>query len=203
MIFFLAFPIAGFFLAMLLAAAFTFTVTSAIPALRSRAITAPIAAFLLSPVIFFAAIVMWTSQHHMFITQPASGSAAFLIRFCTGLILLTAGCSFVAAVAVLACRIIVEIVPPMLARLFNLRPQLFLQAIILAGGSLSILVLLTSAACLCFIVRESIPSIVGIAVAALLAAALCLRAILHLTEPECYQPKPIPTRLRNLLIPQQ
>jgi hypothetical protein len=198
MVFFLVFPFLALFLAMLCAAALTFTATAAIPAFRSSAITAPIIAFIISPALIFPLSI--PIYAHVFIINPPIGSAAFWVRFGTVIVLLSAGCIFIAYVAVLVCRAIFQLVPPWLANSFGVRANLLLQASILVGGSLSILVLLTTASLLIYFLKNNSIMVLLCGIGGLITATICIRSFLRLTEPECYQPKPLSGWASKLLL---
>jgi hypothetical protein len=195
---FLVFPFVALFLAMLVAAALTFAVTATIPAFRNSAVTAPIAVFLISPALLFA-MTPWI-YGRMFIFKPPLTSAAFWIRFGTGMVLLSVGCSFAAAVATLGCRAVFQFVPPWLSKNFNLQPTLLLQGSILAGGSLSVLVLLGVSALLVYLVRENLSAVLLCGFGGLVASIICILGILRLSEPQCYQPTPLSGWVRRLLL---
>jgi hypothetical protein len=198
MVLFLVFPFLALLLAMLCAAALTFTVTAAVPSWRSFAITNPVAAFLLSPVLYIP--LSLPIYAHIFIMDPSITSPAFWIRFGTVLVLLAVGCIFVAYIAVLVCQAIFQLVPPWLATTFGVRPNLLLQASILAGGSLSIFVLLTVAALLVYLLKGNLIWVLLCGIGGVVASGICVRSLLRITEPDCYQPKPLSGWASRLLL---
>ena len=195
---FILFPFLALFAVMLLVAALTFTVAAGVPAFRGAAVTAPVAAFLLSPALLIA-LVPWIWGIGVFSDKPTTPTDLWVGLGAVTALTLT-GCAFVAILATLAIRAILEFLPPWLSRVFGLRRNLLLQSIILGGGSLSILVLLASSVFLIIVFRDLIQLVVAFGAAGLLAAGVCLLALLRLPSPECYQPKPLPAAIKRLLI---
>ena len=200
MIFFLAFPFLALLLAMLFAAALTFTVSVSFRSLRVYAITAPIWAFLISPAIIFALSPLIYGR--MFIMDPPVGSAAFLIRFGTVTILMLIGCILAAYLVTVGCRAFFELLPTFLFRSFGIKPNLLLQSSILSGGILSCFVLLASFALLIYFSKDHLAIVMTCGLLGLLTSGICFRAVLRLANPECYQPKPMPQWVRNMLFTQ-
>jgi hypothetical protein len=200
MVLFLVFPFLALLLAMLCASALTFTVTAVVPAWRSFAIINPVAAFFLSPVLYVPlSLPIYTHIFGMGM-EPSVTSPAFWIRFGTVLVLLAIGCTFVAYVAVLICQAIFQLVPPWLATAFGVRPSLLLQASILAGGSLSVVVLLTVATLLVYILKDNLIWVLLCGTTGVVASGICIRSLLRITEPDCYQPKPLSGWASRLLL---
>jgi hypothetical protein len=195
---FIVFPFLALFAVMLLVAALTFTVAAGVPAFRGAAVTAPVAAFLLSPALLIA-LVPWIWGIGVFSDKPTTPTDLWVGLGAVTALTLT-GCAFVAILATLAIRAILEFLPPWLSRVFGLRQNLLLQSTILGGGSLSILMLLGSSIFFIIVFRDTIQLVIAFGATGLLAAAVCVLAVLRLPSPECYQPKPLPAAIKRLLI---
>jgi hypothetical protein len=199
LVLFLVFPFLALTLAMLTIAAITYTVAVSVPALRCFAITSPISAFVLSPVLLFPVGAAIYSR--VFLFDPPLGSRAFWLRSSMAFSLLTVGCFFTASLANLAVRAVFQILPSWLHKIFGLRESALLQSAILVGGSLSVLVLLTVAGLCVYSIRDN--SLVAFLCGAvgLGASAMCIRSLLRLAEPQVYQPNPIPAWSKRILFP--
>ena len=200
MIFFLAFPFLAPLLAMLFAAALTFAVSASFVPLRAYAITAPLWAFLVSPALILAISPLIYGR--MFVMDPPVRSAAFLIRFGTGTILILIGCLLGAYLITVGCRAIFELLPAFLSRSLGIKPSVLLQASILSGGVLSCFVLLASFALLIYFAKDHVAIVLACGLLGLVTSGLCFRAVLRLANPECYQPKPMPQWARNIVFTQ-
>lgn len=198
MIFFLVFPFLAWTLAMLTIAAIVYTVSVAVPAFRRFAITAPISAFLISPALLFPLGVAIYSR--MFLLQPPFASNAFWVRSGVAFALLLTGCIFAAGLANLAVRAVFQLLPTWLHRIFGLRENLLLQSSILAGGSLSVLVMLAIAILGVYSIQNNLLATLLCAGAGLASSAICLRSMLRLAEPQLYQPQPLPAWTTKILI---
>jgi hypothetical protein len=199
MIFFLVFPFLAWTLAMLTIAAIAYTVSVAVPAFRRFAITAPISAFFISPALLFPLGVAIYSR--MYLLQPPFTSNAFWVRTGAAFSLLLVGCVFAAGLANLAVRAVFQLLPNWLYRIFGLRENLLLQSSILAGGSLSVLVMLTVAILGVYSVPNNLLANLLCAGAGLASSAICLRSMLRLAEPQVYQPQPLPAWSNRILFP--
>jgi len=182
---------------MLTVAAITYTVSVAVPALRRFAITAPISAFLLSPTLLFPIGLAMYSRIFQF--GPPITSSAFWIRSGTAFVLLVTGCLFTASLANLAVRAVFQLLPARLDSIFGLRESLLLQTSILAGGTLSVLVLLTAAGLAIYSIQYNLTAAVLCGAAGLLSSIICIRSMLRLAEPQVYQPQPLPAWTAKIL----
>ena len=198
MILFLVFPFLAWALAMLTIAALAYTISVAVPALRRFAITAPISAFLVSPALLFPIGIAIYS--HIFLLEPPFASNAFWIRTGVAFVLLVAGCLFTASLANLTVRATFQVLPAWLHGVFGLRESLLLQSSVLAGGTLSALVLLTAAGLGVYSIQNNLAAVVLCGGAGLVSSAICIRSMLFLAEPQLYQPQPLPAWSAKILL---
>jgi len=183
------------FLADLIAAALTFAAVASVPFWRRSAITAPVFVFLSAPMtsllilITFAPATRW-------INLGSKYQIALLVSLA-----LSAVSIATAYVAVLTCRFVLQILAPRVEQLLGLRSFLVLQAAILSGGTLSLLVLLVlfpNIARMIWISGPHWASILAGLIGALGVLA-CLLALLRLRAPEQYLPKPLPNFITQLI----
>lgn len=177
-------------------AALTFAITANVPAFRHNAIPAPLIAFILSPALFFVAIPVALSQ--FFLIQSSHSIWNWILY---GLIALgvTLVLLLIAWFAVMVCRAVFELLPQWLHSALRLRIGLLLQATILLGGSLSLLVLLVFFAWLTFVLHAN-PGLASIiALLGLVSSAACLRALFRLPAPQQFQPAPLPAWIHHIL----
>lgn len=174
------------FLFDLIAAALTFAAVASVPAWRRSAITAPVFVFIAAPMttILIAASISQLSIYTSF--------AAVSI-----LLTLALGSIIAAYVATLTCRFGFETVAPRLEKLLGLRPLLILQAVILSGGTLSLLVLLIAVPNIAHQIWVWGSHWAALASGSLgvLALMACIPALLRLRTPQQYLPKPLPSFL--------
>jgi len=199
MVLFLVFPFVALTLAMLTIAAVTYTACVSVPALRCFAVTAPVSAFVLSPALLFPIGIAIYS--HIFLFDPPLGSKAFWVRSSMAFSLLTAGCFFTACLANLAVRAVFQLLPAWLHKIFGLRESALLQSVILVGGSLSVLVLLTVAGLCVYSIRDNLPAALLCGGAGLGSSTICIRSLLCLAEPQVYQPNPLPAWSKRIPFP--
>jgi hypothetical protein len=197
MILFLAFPFLAWTLAMLTIAAVTYTVAVSVPALRCFAVTAPISAFTLSPTLLLPIGI--AIYNRIFLLDPPLGSKTFWVRSGVAFVLLAVGCFFAASLANLAVRAVFQLLPAWLHSIFGLRENALLQSSILAGGSLSVLVLLTVAGLCVYSIRDNLTVALLIGGVGLGTSAICIRSLLRLAEPQVYQPRPLPAWTAKIL----
>ncbi len=190
MIFFLAYPLLALALAALTPPALTFVLVSTIPALRRYAITAPISAFITSPMVLLPIVI--AAEYNTFTVDPPLGSLQFWTRFGAIYALLSVGCIFIAILTNLAVRAIFELLPPWLHRSFGLRSNLLQQVSIVVGGSLSLIVILAISALAAYFSRQNFWFPVLSGTFGLLCAGLCTRSILKIGNPALYQPAALP-----------
>ena len=176
------------FLFDLIAAALTFAAVASVPAWRRSAITAPVSVFIAAPMTM---LVIVTGISHISLYTGSSFTAVFI------LLVLTIGSIMAAYLAALTCRFAFESLVPQTEKLLGLRPFLILQAAIVSGGTLSLLVLLIAVPNIVYQIWAWGPHWVALAsgLLGLLAVAACLLALWRLRVPQQYLPKPLPTFL--------
>jgi len=127
----LAYP----FLLDLFAAALTFSIVASVPVWRRSAITTPLFVFFAAPMTSVALAALFAKHEG----KPLLSSNHPV----AGILFLLAAISILAAyMAGLICKFIFLTVAPRLEQGLGLRPFLMLQAAILCGGTLSLLVIL-------------------------------------------------------------
>lgn len=174
------------FLCDLCAAALTFSIVASVPMWRRSAITAPVFVFIAAPIPSLTLVVVFPLQDKTFLN---SGFKAASI-----LLLLTVVSVIAAYAAGLICRFAFRTVAPRIEQSLGLRPSLLLQAAILCGGTLSLLVLLllgTNLARQIWLWGPHRGAIAAGLVCALGVVA-CFLALLRLGNPEQYLPRPLP-----------
>lgn len=177
-------------------AALTFAVTSSIPAFRHNAIPAPFVAFILSPALFFVAIPVALSNLVIFRSSHGIWHWVIYALIALGVTLVLI---LIAWFAVMVCRAIFELLPLWFHNALGLRVGLLLQAAILLGGSLSLLVHLVFFGWLAFVLRSSLVASLSAAAIGLLGAAACLRALFRIPSPQQFQPAPLPAWIHHIL----
>ena len=178
-----------FFLFDLIAAALTFAAAASAPWWRRSAITAPVFVFVSAPMTMLL-IAVGVSQFPFFSAYSSgSGSTVTFI-----LLALATGSIVAAYLAALTCRFAFETLASRIERLLGLRPLLILQAAILSGGTLSLLVLLVATPNIAYQIWVWGPhwAAIGSGVLGALAVLACILALLRLRTPEQYLPKPLP-----------
>jgi hypothetical protein len=175
------------FLLDLFAAALTFSIVASVPVWRRSAITAPVFVFIAAPMpsLTLAAVLLQLQAKTLFKSD---------FKIASTFLFLTAASVIAAYAAALTCRFIFRTVAPRLEAWLGLRPFLLLQAAILCGGTLSLLVLLLLGANLAHQIWLWGPhrgAVAGGLVCALGVMA-CFLALLRLRKPEQYLPKPLP-----------
>lgn len=184
------------FLADLMAAALTFAVVASVPAWRRSAITAPVFVFIAAPV---------TSLFCGLALMRVGGWTHYGTRYPMILLVmlgLAAGAVLAAYVAGLVCRFVFNNLAPRMEQWLGLRQFLILQAAILCGGALSLLVLLILIPNLALQIWNWGPRW-GAFAAGLVGAfgvLACLLAFFRLPRPEQYLPKPLPEFLRRRML---
>ena len=175
------------FLLDLFAAALTFSAVASVPVWRRSAITAPLFVFFAAPMTSVALAALF-AKHEGKLLLSSNHPVA-------GILFLLAAISILAAyVAGLICRFIFLTVAPRLEQGLGLRPFLMLQAGILCGGTLSLLVLLLLAPKFARQIWLSGPHWGAFAAAFVgaLGVLACFLALLRLRSPEQYLPRPLP-----------
>jgi hypothetical protein len=178
----------------LLVAALTFAVTANVSALRRSAITAPIASAVVSPCVLLVIAPVLATR--VFIVQGSPSSWALYVLFALTVIGVSVA---LARCATLICRAIFEYLPEWLEMQLGLRRYLLVQTALLAGGGLSLLVLLVIFGWLAFILRSNSLWAVSLGIFGLAACCACLRAIFALRNPEPFHPMPLPDSIKRLI----
>lgn len=194
---FLLYPLLLTLMTMLLAAAMTFAVTAEAPALRRFAITAPVAAFFVTPAALFS-MSPWILRR-FFVTEPPFGSAGFWARFGIGAIFCAAGCLFLAWLATFFLRIAIELASALLSRNFGLGPALPVQTILVGGATLSAIVFFVSFGLLMIYKHNNDVWMTTLAIIGIGCIWICFRAIFRVDQPESYRPKALPDKIRKLI----
>jgi hypothetical protein len=183
--------------AILIAAAITFTVCAAIPALRRFAITAPAGALVIAPVLLVVGAQIANYNHHVFASEN-QGPFRFFPFWAlelTALILSIA----LAYVVALVCRAVLEYIPPFLNAAFGLQPLLLLQTVLFVGALASAIVDFSFFAALVHGFSSQLLQVIIFGVVGILSTGICIQALFHLRDPQRYSPQPLPQWIKKIL----
>jgi hypothetical protein len=125
--------------------------------------------------------------------------AAVTIAFIVAMALTVALFAGIAKVITLICRAVLEFLPPWLDSRLGIRRLLLLQVALLFGGSLSLLCLLAFFAWLTFLLRANLAWALVACLVGLTASAACIHALVQLPNPEPFQPRPLPEKIKRLI----
>jgi hypothetical protein len=180
---------------MIVTAAITFTVCTAITPLWKFAITPPAASPVVSPILLLLSYQTWITIHHIFIVRNSMLIpmwAYWIIEFLAVIFFIVLAFAFT-----LFCRVVLEYGPPFLTRSFGLKPLLLIQTVLLVGTLASALVNLVLFATLVRAFEDNITRVVGFSGIGLIVIGICIRPLFHLDNPRRYAPKALPEWLKQ------